>query len=78
MDTKTCPKCGAQWIGGQHFWTGTNKKGNETELASLVCDRFGYENCINPCKGTTNGKGWEARLSSMNDIEKDLDRSLNE
>lgn len=75
MDTKACPKCGAQWIGGQHFWSGTNKKGDETELASLVCDRFGDDKCINPCKGSTNGKGWENRLNSMQEIEKDINRA---
>jgi hypothetical protein len=40
MENKTCPKCGATWIDGQHYWTGTNKKGNETELASLVCNNM--------------------------------------
>lgn len=70
MDIKTCPKCSAQWIDGQHYWTGTNKKGNDTELASLVCDRFGDDTCINPCKGTTKGDGWEQRLNSLGDLEK--------
>jgi len=78
MDTKNCPKCGACWIGGQHFWVGTNKKGNETELASLVCDKFGDDTCINPHKGTTDGKGWENRLNNMNTIDKDIQRTLNE
>ena len=72
---KTCPKCGACWIGGQHFWAGTNKKGNETELASLVCDKFGDDNCINPAHGTTKGDGWEKRLNSMQEIEKDIRRA---
>jgi len=40
MDTKTCPKCGACWIGGQHFWSGTNKKGDETQLASLCATEW--------------------------------------
>jgi hypothetical protein len=75
MDTKTCPKCGACWIGGQHFWSGTNKKGDETELASLVCDKFGDDTCINPARGTTKGDGWEKRLNSMEDIEKDIRRA---
>lgn len=75
MDTKTCPKCGACWIGGQHYWSGTNKKGDETQLASLVCDRMGDDTCINPAKGTTKGDGWEKRLNSMEDLEKDLRRT---
>jgi hypothetical protein len=75
MENKTCPKCGATWIDGQHYWTGTNKKGNETELASLVCDKFGDDSCINPVKGSTDGKGWEERFNSMGVIQKELDRA---
>lgn len=74
MNTRTCPKCGANWIDDQHFWTGTNKKGNETELASLVCDKFGDDSCINPAKGTTKGNGWEQRLNSMEELKKDIDK----
>jgi hypothetical protein len=72
MDIKTCPKCGAQWIGEQHYWTGTNKKGNDTELASLVCDRFGDDTCINPSKGTTDGNGWEERMNILDSYNKEL------
>jgi hypothetical protein len=75
MENKTCPKCGATWIDNQHYWTGTNKKGNETELASLVCDKFGDDSCINPVKGSTDGKGWEERFNSMGVIQKELDRT---
>lgn len=78
METRTCPKCQATWINGQHYWTGTNKKGNETELASLVCDKFGDDTCINPCQGTTDGKGWENRLNNMDAIDKDIKRTLDE
>lgn len=74
MNTKTCPKCGANWIDNQHYWTGTNKKGNDTELASLVCDKFGDDTCINPAKGSTKGDGWEQRLNSMEDLKKDIDK----
>ena len=47
VDTKTCPKCGATWIGGQHYWSGTGKLGNELDLAGLVCNNLGDEtlNC---------------------------------
>lgn len=71
MNTKTCPKCGATWIDGQHYWVGTNKKGNESELANLVCDKFGNDDCINPCKGTTKGDGWEQRLNNLEDLKYD-------
>ena len=69
MDTKSCPKCGACWIGGQHYWSGTNKVGDESQLASLVCDKFGDETCINPLRGTTDGKGWEKRMENLNNME---------
>jgi hypothetical protein len=69
MDTKTCPKCGACWINNQHYWSGTQKKGDETLLASLICDKFGDDTCINPLKGTTDGKGWEKRLENLNNME---------
>jgi len=72
MQTKTCPKCGACWINGQHFWSGTNKKGDETQLASLVCDKFGYDTCINPAKGTTKGDGWENRRNYLQSFVKKL------
>jgi hypothetical protein len=65
MDTKTCPKCGACWIGGQHFWAGTNKKGNELDLAGLVCNKFGDDSCINPCKGKDGGDTWEKRFEDL-------------
>jgi len=66
MNIKTCPKCGANWINGQHYWSGTNKKGDDTTLASLVCDKFGDNTCINPCKGTTEGDGWKKRMEDLN------------
>jgi len=71
MNTKTCPKCGACWIGGQHYWSGTAKLGNEIELASLVCDMVKSDECINPAKGTTKGDGWKKRLESLNIIEEE-------
>lgn len=74
MNTKICPKCGATWIGNQHYWSGTQKPGNETELASLVCDRFGDDTCINPKKGTTDGKGWQNRLNSFESMENEMER----
>lgn len=74
MDSKICPKCGARWINGQHYWSGTNKKGNEEELANLVCDAFGDETCINQFKGTTKGDGWKKRLDIIDNLENDINR----
>lgn len=65
MDTKTCPKCGAFWIDGQHFWAGTNKKGNELDLAGLVCNKLGDDTCVNPCKGKEGGDTWAKRFEDL-------------
>ena len=36
LDRKECPKCGAIWLAGQHYWSGTGVKGNDLDLAGLV------------------------------------------
>jgi hypothetical protein len=71
--TKVCPKCGARWMNGKHYWAGTGQEGNETELASLVCDKFGDDTCINPRKGTTDGRGWEERFDMMKNFASKMD-----
>ena len=65
METKECPKCGATWIGGQHNWSGTGQKGNELDLAGLVCNKLGDETCINPCMGMDGGVTWEDRRTTL-------------
>jgi len=66
MEIKNCPKCQATWMEGQHYWS-TGALGNEADLAGLVCDKYGDENCINPLKGTEhNGDTWEKRLEDLN------------
>ena len=69
MDTKLCSVCGATWMNGQHYWSGTGKKGNELDLAGLVCNNLSSDksqNCINPCLGKTGGDTWEKRLETTN------------
>tara|TARA_B100002019_G_scaffold290380_1_gene307948 strand:+ start:1268 stop:1555 length:288 start_codon:yes stop_codon:yes gene_type:complete len=66
MERKECPKCGAVWLNGQHIWTGTGQKGNELDLAGLVCNLNGDETCINPKKGMAGGDTWEKRLEEVN------------
>ena len=63
MDRKECEKCGATWINGQHVWRGTGATGDSSELdlAGLVCNNYGDDQCINPMKGTTGGQTWEYR-----------------
>lgn len=65
LSRKECGKCGAVWINGQHTWA-TGAVGSETDLAGLVCNKLGDDQCINPCRGDESGDTWEAR---MGDIE---------
>lgn len=65
IERNECPKCGAVWINGEHYWTGTGKKGNELDLAGLVCNNNGDETCINPCKGMDGGVTWNKRLTEL-------------
>ena len=65
MDRKECPKCGALWLNGQHYWSGTGKLGNELDLAGLVCNKLGDNRCINPCKGKDGGVTWAERLETL-------------
>ena len=68
LETRECPKCQATWIGGQHYWY-TGKKGNELDLAGLVCNNHGDETCINPCAGMEGGVTWEERMVTLGRLE---------
>ena len=70
LSRKECPKCGAVWINNQHYWSGTGVKGNERDLAGLVCNKLSDNQCINPQKGAEGGDNWEKRLE---DLEKFAD-----
>lgn len=65
MNLKTCPKCGAKWIDGQHYWV-TGVKGNEDDLAGLVCNQLSDDTCINPKKGSESGDTWDKRADFIN------------
>lgn len=65
LDRKECPKCGALWLNGQHYWSGTGVKGNDLDLAGLVCNKLGDDQCINPCRGQDGGDTWEKRLEDL-------------
>jgi len=65
LNRKECPKCGALWLNGEHYWSGTGKKGNELDLAGLVCNKLGDDTCINPCRGSEGGVTWEQRLTEL-------------
>ena len=66
MIRNECPKCGALWLNGQHYWTGTGKLGDPHDLAGLVCNNYADETCINPCRGSTSGDTWEKRMEFFN------------
>ena len=58
-----CGKCGAIWINGKHVFSGTaaSYDNSELDLAGLVCNKYGNEQCINPKKGQDGGQTWEYR-----------------
>ena len=65
LERKECRKCGAIWINGEHYWSGTGNRGSELDLAGLICNKLGDANCINPCKGQEGGVTWEKRLKEL-------------
>jgi hypothetical protein len=65
LERKECPKCGATWLNGQHYWSGTGREGDPHDLAGLVCNKLGDNTCINPCKGSDSGDTWGKRLSDL-------------
>jgi hypothetical protein len=72
METKVCSKCGARWMEGQHYWTGTGKLGDPHDLAGLVCNEYGDETCINPCKGSSSGDTWSKRSALLEKLEQEI------
>ena len=74
LSRKECPKCGAIWINGEHIWSGTGNKGNELDLAGLVCNNYGDSQCINPAKGQEGGDTWKKRMEDLENREEEIDR----
>ena len=64
MNCKQCGKCGAKWIDGQLYWA-TGKAGKEEDLAGLVCNNLGDDQCINPKRGDATGDTWRSVTSSL-------------
>ena len=75
MECKTCSKCEARWLDGQLFWR-TGKPGSELDLAGLVCNKYGNDQCINPAKGKEGGTTWEDRLAVLDKMEEELQKRL--
>ena len=76
MKRTECPKCGAVWINGIHVWRGTGNmtQNSEVDLAGLVCNTLGDENCINPSRGLGGGDTWAKRLAELERLEGEMDR----
>ena len=78
MDCKTCNKCGARWMDGQHYWT-TGAKGSEADLAGLVCNNLkpGEDaECINPTRGDISGDTWDYRRGFIDGALKEFERAM--
>ena len=64
MKRDECPKCGAIWLNNRHIWA-TGNKGDELDLAGLVCNRTNSPDCINPKKGLEGGDTFEKRMATI-------------
>lgn len=69
---KSCPKCGANFLGGRLYWA-TGKPGDARDLAGLVCQNWGDATCINPLRYETGGDTWQKRYEFMNYMADELE-----
>ena len=69
---KICPCCQAQWIAGQLYWS-NGKIGCPHDLAGLLCNEYGTDKCINPCKGSTSGQTWEQRREFIDNLGEEME-----
>ena len=73
MNCKQCGKCGAKWIGGQLYWA-TGVAGKEEDLAGLVCNNLGDDQCINPKRGDKTGDTWEKRDDYASKLQQEFEK----
>lgn len=66
MKRDECPTCGAIWLNNRHVWA-TGNKGDELDLAGLVCNKADSPACINPKKGLEGGDTWEDRWNTIDE-----------
>ena len=45
--------------------------GSELDLAGLICNTLGDENCINPIKGIEGGDTWEQRFAAIHKLDEE-------
>jgi hypothetical protein len=67
-EARSCPRCGALWLGEQLYWSGTGRKASELDLAGLVCNMVNDPVCINPCKGREGGDTWAKRVEFVSQL----------
>jgi hypothetical protein len=80
LERKECEKCGATWVNGQHVWRGTggSSDSSELDLAGLVCNKLGDDQCINPQKGKDGGQTWEYRAGYIDGIFSEKKKQMEE
>jgi len=73
LERTECGKCGAIWINGTHYWkTGATSDSSEIDLAGLVCNPYGNDECINPMRGNTMGDTWEKRWNLAEALDREM------
>ena len=77
MNCKQCAKCSARWIDGQLYWS-TGALAKEEDLAGLVCNKLGDEQCINPKRGDETGDSWKKRDDLAAKKSEEWERKKNE
>ena len=78
LERVECSHCGAVWINGEHRWGGTMNRGDELDLAGLVCNKLGDERCINPSKGIEGGQTWAWRAGFIDGKIEERQKLMNE
>ncbi len=80
LERRECEKCGATWINGKHVWRGTggSSDSSELDLAGLVCNKYGNDQCINPKRGIDGGQTWEYRAGYIDGVIKGRKDTLGE
>lgn len=60
---------------GQLYWH-TGAVGDPHDLAGLVCNDYGDDRCINPCRGSDSGDTWEKRQKMLEGMQNEINRMI--